>query len=644
MYRIVLVSPFRDLTHLARAVARQLGVTVEVYEGSMDQSGEIIKKCLAGQPVDVFVSRGGTAAYMAACTDIPVVSMDTGPFDIMACCLEARQLAANIAVTSYRPLTGLDLLEKVLGVPITVISFKTLADLEKNIAALAQAGHYCVVGGGPSVAFAQKSGLPSVFLRTSRETVHDALVKARDLAKLRRDEKAKAYRLKAILDSVYDGVLAIDEAGKIEVFNRAAERILGISAAGALGRPVKTVIPTSQLESVLKRRQAEIGEIQEIGDVRIVTNRIPVTDGRATIGVVATFQDISGVVHAERKVRSELTGAQFRARFTFADIVGLSPVMQERKHLAKSFASSDLTVLIYGPSGTGKELFAQSIHHASRRAHHPFVAVNCGALPTSLLESELFGYEEGAFTGAKRKGKHGLFELAHGGTIFLDEIEAIPVALQGRLLRVLQERELLRVGGESIVSVDIRVIAATNTPPHKLLAEGKIRADLFYRLNVLYLELPSLADRKEDIPALCRHFLLGAALDEARWFREMLPYLENYSWPGNVRELYNFTQRLAFFQQEYGSTDVRSLLAAIAPDILEEAAGGGDLCRDSLREELQRSEMAKIAAALKTSATAQEAADRLGIGRSTLWRKLKQYREKTGPAKKPPAPPSSPRR
>jgi len=637
MYRIVLVSTFRALTLLARSVARQLGITVEVHEGSMDQAGEIIKKCLAAQPVDVFVSRGGTAAYMASCTDIPVVTMDTGPFDIMACCLEARELSPNIAVTSYRPLTGLDLLEKVLGVPITVVSFKDLADLEKNIAALAQAGHYCVVGGGPSVAYAQANGLPSVFLRTSRETVVDALVKARDLAKLRREEKAKAYRLKAILDSVYDGVIAIDGAGKIEVFNRAAERILGISATQAVGRAVKTVIPTSRLEDVLKRRQPEIGEIQEIGDVRIVTNRIPVTDGRATLGVVATFQDISGVVHAERKVRSELTGAQFRARFSFADIVGLSPAIQERKRLAKSFAASDLTVLIYGPSGTGKELFAQSIHLASRRAHHPFVAVNCGALPPTLLESELFGYEEGAFTGAKRKGKHGLFELAHGGTIFLDEIESIPVELQGRLLRVLQERELLRVGGESIISVDIRVIAATNTPPQKLLSEGKIRADLFYRLNVLYLELPSLAERKEDITALCRHFLPGTMLDEASWFRDMLPYLERYSWPGNVRELYNFTQRLAFFQEEYGSADAKRLLQAIAPNILAEAGNvGNDLGHGDLRQELQRSEIAQITAALKNSATAQEAANRLGIGRSTLWRKLKQYREQGGRLPDPP--------
>ena len=631
MHRIVLVSPFRDLSLLARSAAEELGIAVEVHEGSMDQSGEVVRKCLAGPQVDVFVSRGGTAAYIASCTDIPVVSMDTGPFDIMACCLEARELSPNIAVTSYWPLTGLDLLEKVLGASITNINFRTLADLEEKIIALAHSGHYCVVGGGPTVTYAQNNGLPSVFLRTSRETVSDALVKARDLAKLRRDEKAKAFRLKAILDSVYDGIIAIDETGKIEVFNRAAERILGLSAARTLGRAVKAVIPTSRLENVLKLRQAEIGEIQEIGDVRIVTNRIPVTDGRATIGAVATFQDVSGVVHAERNVRKQLTGSQFRARFSFADIVGLSPVIQERKRLAKSFAASDLTVLIYGPSGTGKELFAQSIHLASRRGSHPFVAVNCGALPTSLLESELFGYEEGAFTGARRKGKHGLFELAHGGTIFLDEVEAIPVELQGRLLRVLQEREVLRVGGESIVSVDIRVIAATNTPPKELLATGKIRADLFYRLNVLYLELPALAERKEDIPDLCRHFLPGAVIDEAGWFREMLPYLENYTWPGNVRELYNFVQRLAFFQAGYGDTDVRSLLAAIAPNILEEAvAADGAIPRGDLRQELARSEMAKIAAALKKSATAQEAADRLGIGRSTLWRKLRQYREKTG--------------
>jgi len=300
--------------------------------------------------------------------------------------------------------------------------------------------------------------------------------------------------------------------------------------------------------------------------------------------------------------------------------------MGQRKNLAKSFASSDLTVFIYGPSGTGKELFAQGIHQASRRASQPFVAVNCGALPPSLLESELFGYEEGAFTGAKRKGKHGLFELAHGGTIFLDEVDSLPLELQGRLLRVLQEREVLRIGGESNILVDIRVISATNSPPRRLLEENRLRSDLFYRLNVLYLELPPLSARIEDIPILCQHFLPIGFLDSTKWFKDILPFLEKYSWPGNVRELYNFAQRLLFYRNEYHKEDMISLLQFIAPNILEEINSNHSRKHD-LREQLACEEKEKIASTLRDSSSVKKAAERLGISESTLWRRIKKYRE-----------------
>lgn len=630
MSRIVFISPYRDLSLLAQTVARELGMEeVEFYEGWLEQAGQVID-ALTGPPVDVFLSRGGTADYIARHYHAPVVPVNTGPFDIIECCLEARQYGTSVAITSFgKPFVGMRLLERVMGITITDVVFNTLEELKSKIADLAAVGNCCVVGGGPSVTYARECGLPSVFLRTSRETIQEALLRAAELARLHQEEKRKAYRLKAILDCAYDGIIAVDGQGKVEIFNAAAERIMGLAGSKVIGADVREAIPNTRLDEVLKTGRGEINEFQDIGEVRIVTNRVPVKDGDKVIGAVATFQEIARVVQAERRMRREIRGRRFQAHYTLDDIIGQSPVMVNARNLARSFAASDLTVFIYGPSGTGKELFAQGIHNASRRAGQPFVAVNCGALPPTLLESELFGYEEGAFTGAKRKGKHGLFELAHGGTIFLDEVDAMPVELQGRLLRVLQEREVLRIGGESVIPIDIRVIAATNKPPARLLAENMMRQDLFYRLNVLYLELPPLARHREDIPLLCEHFL-GGRDDECMrsLLTGIMPYLYRYSWPGNVRELYNFTQRLNFFREKFDpSCHPRDFLSAVAPNIVEEIEQSGESPNGSLRAQVAARESDVILQVLAREGSVAKAAAALGIGKSTLWRKLKKIRE-----------------
>lgn len=631
MSRIVFISPYRDLSTLSHSVADELGMQeVEFYEGWLEQVDEVIG-ALTGPPVDIFLSRGGTADYIARHYQVPVVPVNTGPFDIIACCREAQRYSDNIALTSFgRPFVGTRLLEQVMHITITDVVFNSLKELRRKIADLAAADSCCVVGGGPSVTYAKEYGLASVFLRTSRETIKEALLRAAELARLHQEEKRKTYRLKAILDCAYDGVIAVDGSGKVEIFNAAAERIMNLSAAQVMGTNVRDSIPNTRLDEVLKTGRAEINEFQDIGAERIVTSRVPVKDGERVIGAVATFQEFARVVQAERRMRRELRGHRFTAHYALDDVIGRSPVMERARQLARSYAASDLTVFIYGPSGTGKELFAQGIHNASPRAEQPFVAVNCGALPPTLLESELFGYEEGAFTGAKRKGKHGLFELAHGGTIFLDEVDALPVALQGRLLRVLQEREVLRIGGESIIPIDVRVIAATNQPPDYLLREKKLREDLFYRLNVLYLELPPLACHRDDIPLLCRHFW-GVHYNErlAALLTAVMPYLLRYAWPGNVRELYNFSQRVRFFQDKFRpGIDAGEFLRTVAPNIVAASsahtAGGADL-RASLAEQ----ENAAILQAVEREGSVAKAAAALGIGKSTLWRKLKKIREES---------------
>jgi transcriptional regulator, propionate catabolism operon regulatory protein len=631
MSRIVFISPYRDLSSLAQSVADEIGITVEFYDGWLEQTGQLMKQIKNSAEIDIIMSRGGTAEYLAKNFDIPVVRVNMGAYDILECLDEARSYSQNIVVTIFNePLIGMQLLEKVFHISITEIIFNNLEELEQKIATMALSGKYCIVGGGPSVSYASQYGLPSVFLRTSRATLHAAFLQAEQVANLRREETKKRYSFQAILDAAYEGIMAVDAQGKVELYNKAAERIFGISATQVLGQHIADCIPNTRLDKLVLQGQAEVDQIQNVGDNRILTNRVPVKKGHEILGAVATFQELSKVVKAEQKIRKEITGNnQFKAKFCFADIIGSSNVMEQKKEIARNIAGSDLTVLIYGPSGTGKELFAQSIHNASYRVTNPFVGVNCGALPPSLLESELFGYEEGAFTGASRKGKYGLFELAHGGTIFLDEIDSLPIEMQGRLLRVLQEREVLRVGGETIIPVDVRVIAATNQLPDELLQQKKIREDLFYRLNVLYLELPPLVEHCEDILQLCEHFIPDDKKTQLiPLIMKLLPYFERYNWPGNVRELYNIVQRVSFFAASFKpGQDIRCFLEIVAPHVGKiQEVSKNDECE--LRRQVGGLEDELILKALKEHGTLEKTAAYLGIGRSTLTRKLKKIREK----------------
>ncbi|MBP2654628.1 MAG: sigma-54 dependent transcription regulator [Firmicutes bacterium] len=633
MSKITFVSPYRDISLLTQSVAGEMDIDIEIVEGIMGAGGWVgdaaqLKTKLAASSTDVIVSRGGTAFYLARALSCPVVTINTGLFDIIECCKQAKEHSSNILITSFKPLVGLNLVEDVLSVTITELVITSLPELETQIAKLAEEGNYCVVGGGQSINYANKYGIPNVFLHTSRDTIREALLRAKELADLHYEEKRRANRLQAILDCSYEGIIAVDAQGQIDIFNCAAERILGIKARDVIGKKIKKVIPNTHIHEVLDDGQSHVNEFQDVGEVRIVTNRIPINNGDRIVGAIATFQEASRIVQIENRIRKEIVEQNFRAKLTFADILGQSAIIKQKKDLAKKFAGSDFTVFIYGPSGTGKELFAQGIHHASKRSTGPFVAINCGALPQSLLESELFGYAEGAFTGAKRKGKAGLFELAHGGTIFLDEINAMPIEMQGRLLRVLQEREVLRIGADRIIPVDIRIVAASNVSPHKMLSNGIIREDLFYRLNVLYLEIPSLSMRKEDIPLLCQEFLPENKRETAGpLIKDMMPYLMKYSWPGNVRELLNFTQRLSFFLDDMNADDNGvELLKNIAPIIFQSYTETME--QGSLREQIASQEEALITKVLDKSTTIAEAAAQLGIGKTTLWRKMQKMRER----------------
>lgn len=357
-------------------------------------------------------------------------------------------------------------------------------------------------------------------------------------------EKLKR-RLQVILNTVDQAIIAIDESHQVVVFNPAAEKQLGIPAEAVIGENAGDLIPEIDFHTVFYTGENLVNSIRRIRNSYYVVNTIPIVDHiNKVAGAVSTLKPINEVQELDTKVRRELKRKGNVAKYTFADIHGESRILKKSVELAKKFAGTDLTILIEGASGTGKELFAQAIHNYSPRRNAPFVAINFAALPDNLVESELFGYEEGAFTGAKRGGKAGLFEEAHTGTIFLDEIGDASLEVQKKLLRVLEEKEVRRIGSGTVTPINVRVIAATNQNLQQLVNQGKYREDLYYRLCTIQVRIPALKERKEDIPLLIHFFAQKLYQREIKLEPQVLNFLTNYAWPGNIRELQNVVNYL----------------------------------------------------------------------------------------------------
>lgn len=368
--------------------------------------------------------------------------------------------------------------------------------------------------------------------------------------------------LDILMQSVDSGIVAAGADGRIFSCNERARQILGLGSGAVVGAPCRSVIPQIPFEAVLREKTPLRDRVVRSAEGEVVFSLDPILHSGVLYGAVAVIGHFGEEERGQHRIRTRIPDRGHRARYTFADIVGQSAGITKCKEMARRMADSLSSVLITGETGTGKEMFAQAIHNASMRRDFQFVAVNCGALPESLLESELFGYEEGAFTGARRGGKPGLFELAHRGTLFLDEIGEMPPDLQMRLLRVLEERQVMRLGGAGIAHLDIRVIAASNRNLASLVTQGRFREDLYYRLAVLPLHIPPVRERVEDILPLISEFrrLIGAsfAIDS-----EVERFLLGRVWRGNARELRNSVEYFANLgAARVTSADLSPILAA----------------------------------------------------------------------------------
>jgi transcriptional regulator with PAS, ATPase and Fis domain len=350
-------------------------------------------------------------------------------------------------------------------------------------------------------------------------------------------EKTENYdHIKKVIDSVNEGILAINKNGLITVFNENLKYLLGIKNHTILGKNIKQVIQDKNILEFLSMGECEEARIMQVRGTNLLLTKLSIKEDNITIII---FKNAIDKLEEEKRIIKELYNKGYYGKYYFSDIIGFSNEIVQTKNIAQKLASTDLTVLIEGESGTGKELFASAIHNASSRKDKPFVAVNCSSIAENLVESELFGYEDGAFTGAIKGGKPGIFEQANGGTIFLDEIGDISSRIQSRLLRVLQEKEVMRVGGNKIISIDVRIISATNQNLNISVNKGNFRNDLYHRLKVLYLKLPALKERKEDICHLINYFMKLKNKEHIQISNDVINKLVSYDWHGNVRELKN---------------------------------------------------------------------------------------------------------
>ncbi|WP_280192551.1 propionate catabolism operon regulatory protein PrpR [Delftia sp. PS-11] len=653
----------RVLERMGPAVAGQ--VRVGHVSAAFDEAVQAVCALHATEPVDALVAAGASGAWVRERVDIPVAMVEVRGFDLLQALASARAMAQarsaadtpRIGLVSFgQPSPQLARFDALFGSGIVQFSYHGPEDAPACVRALQKAGVGAVVAPGLVADLAEQAGIPSVLLYSDAavlQALHDAVL----LARHRHAERARHQRLETVLGQLQDGVVAVDTRGAIQALNPAMAALLGAPAQALHGRLLDEVAPALGMAQVLRSPGLEPEGSEDVVQLALRTlavRRAPILENGQFTGALLVCRDPAAIQRADRHLRANRSLRGAGVRWRIEDYAGYSVAARRVRRFARQFAASDATVLIQGESGTGKELLAQGMHRASRRAAQPFLAVNCAALGESLLESELFGYDEGAFTGARRGGKTGLVEAAHTGTLFLDEIGDMPLALQSRLLRVLQEREVLRVGATTPVPVDLRVIAATHADLAQLVERGAFRRDLYYRLAVLRLSVPALRERGAgDVQALAQRMLAqrlhalhqhalrqhcsaasqADALRLQRLLSVLLEHAAGYGWPGNARELDNWVERLLACRDDLddglcdgaGPAGVQPWLEVFpecrprAPDT-SATAGRPAMLRDARREAERR----RVREVLQeVQGDQRRACEILGISRATLWRRLR---------------------
>lgn len=602
----------------------------DLFDDAYKQINQLVDK------IDVFISGPRHYQFIKSWfPEKPVIKMKPLSFDILEAIKEAAKIDNNIFIFSPYNFNDLTNFKDIFRSDINIYqhTFVDVEDLKRFFQSVIDRAGKTVVGGSLVCNLAKEYGLKA-FHYYSKEAIKQSIDEAINLMLIKLDQKADHEKLKRVVDFSDVGLMVVDSKGKIEFINNNTIRLLGRTYSNTLGIKVEKIIPDYALKNT-----GDENKILVINGTEVLCDKVVSNDE----SIVYRFQEVTRLEKAGQEIRKQALLKLKKAKYNFSEIVGSG--LSSTIDIAKSYAiSSDANILIIGPTGSGKELFASSIHNSSTRAQKPFVPINCAALPESLLESELFGYEAGAFTGANKQGKRGLIELAHQGTLFLDEIAEMPYSLQAKLLRVLQEKEVLHVGGEELIPIDIRVIAATNRSLKEYISKGCFRADLYYRLSSLVLEIPPLEVRRQDVLELVDYFLgfkdipyVTSEIIKSVIFN----YYKEYDWPGNVREIQNFLERIVTYIKYTNKQQVTAKeLSKELHNLLDISGNVREIPRaahlDEGKNQLFNNEESQAGytsdiskSVLKAALGAAggnktKAAKLLGVSRSTLWRWCKE--------------------
>lgn len=615
---------------------------VDAAELVLDEAVQYAQKC-EQMGYDLIISRGITYKILQRTVNVPVTAIDITYFDIISALYESKRYVqsgdCNIEFFLYRGSSPrredlyrmLDMLS-IEQSCFRVHEFRNGSEIERILDA-EDPQKTIVLSTGAFVANrAEQRGFRTISIRSTNEALFHAISDVRLFLESSNNNSVLKQQMQSMIESLCSGIILLDENRSILYVSAQIIELLAIEHGNPIGRPFSDIFGQSRLKNIFREKSCRF----PVGDGYIAAELQHILKGSEGNGYGIALSFVK-----QEKAPSDKQGRSpaRAAKYSLDDLLGKSAAIDNLRKKIALYSSSDFSILICGESGTGKEIIANSLHNASARRSGPFVAVNCAALPQTLLESELFGYESGAFTGAKKEGHSGLFEQANGGTIFLDEISEISPGAQAQLLRVLQERTVRRVGGTKNIPLDVRVIAATNVDIWQHVQEGKFREDLFYRLNTLYLHVPPLRERREDIPVLFKAFVgryqsgrrLPVSSAELSW-------LLNYDWPGNVRELLSFSQKFAMLYDD--SQDVSQLISELLdemalirhhpdrrPPAAKPEAPDNDCITISVGS-LDEMEMDIIRELLKRYPNKRSAMARdLGISRTSLWKRIKQIED-----------------
>lgn len=631
--KIGLIASYKNLADEATKLSHKKGISLVAHTAVVDQALMAAKQ-LEANGVKAIVVRKATSIYLKDYMDLPLVPISVNTSDILKTILKAKKASKSFVLLNYKDhYEDIALLEETTNCQIDQIVFYNEEDAHNKIKKISSK-HQILIGDELTTAIASKNMLSSYLIESSQESIEHALELAYSIAESKVQEKQKIKEITTILNQANDGIIAIDKDKNITVFNPKAEKIFETDIYIIDKYKKEYILEATFLNNVLSTRLPVNEKIITIDDNHFIITTVPLLINNEIYGGVSTLQDVSRVQKTEHNIRVNSHNKGLKAKSHFNDIIGTSNVIREAIRKAKKFAFSPFTILITGETGTGKELFAQSVHNYSDRRHGPFVAVNCAAIPDNLLEAELFGYDEGAFTGAKKGGKPGLFELAHNGTIFLDEIGDLPLNLQAHLLRVIQEKEVVRVGGKEVIPIDVKIVACTNVNLFEKVLQGLFREDLFYRLSVLHLHLPPLRERIEDIPIIASHILKKYKVKDyyATTIISALETVKDSGWKGNVRELENVLAKLSVLM-ENETVNYDNVIKEIKSNYSDDNSSFHTQTKVTSTPEIQsinisdvKTEKEILIDLLEKDLPNTKIAELLGISRTTLWRKMKKHR------------------